>query len=184
MQDPSREPTSSGGAQHQQATDHAHILHEMNHVVGVLRAGLIPEVMEVISRDGAEDDECQGRNPGLPPDNNQQTTARFQDRGQNGENVRIRQALRADRGGCRTKIHEFFDTRADENKRNEDTADRQNRIVDASRGTDIRPHWTATHGGRGHRVAPWVNSHENAPYGERFLPETAGTGHDENTSTH
>jgi hypothetical protein len=137
----------------------------------VLRAGLVPEVMEEIGRNGAEDDEGQGCNPGLPSDNNQQTTARFQDRGQNGENVRIRQALRADRGGRRTKIHEFFDTRTDENKRHEDTADRQNRIVDASRGTDVRPHWTATHSGCGHRVAPCMNSHENALYDERFLPK-------------
>jgi hypothetical protein len=127
--------------------------------------------MEEIGRNGAEDDEGQGCNPGLPSDNNQQTTARFQDRGQNGENVRIRQALRADRGGRRTKIHEFFDTRTDENKRHEDTADRQNRIVDASRGTDVRPHWTATHSGCGHRVAPCMNSHENALYDERFLPK-------------
>jgi hypothetical protein len=67
----------------------------MNQVVGVLRPRLIPEVMEIIGRDRAEDRERQGRKPSLPPDNNQQTAARFQIRGQNGENVRIRQAFEA-----------------------------------------------------------------------------------------
>src|SRR5262249_23246796 len=149
----------------------AHVLHEMNHVVGVLRSRLIPEVMEIIGRDRAEDRESQGRKPGLPPDNNQQTAARLQNRSQNGKNVRIWEALRADRGRRRTKTQELFDSRADENKGDEDAADCQNRIVDASRGTNVRPHWTATRGGRGHWIAPCVNSHGNALYDEQFLPK-------------
>jgi hypothetical protein len=100
----------------------------MNHVVDVLRTRqLIPEVMEEVGRDGAEDRERQCGEPGLPAENDEKAAARLHDRRQHGENVRIRQALRGNRRGRRAEIHEFLDAGTDEDNRDQDPADGQDR---------------------------------------------------------
>ena len=141
-------------------------------IVDVLRTRQpIPEVMEEVCRDGAEDRECQCGEPVCRAENDREGR-RPPPRSPSArrEHSHIGRLFEAIAEVVAPRSMNFSTAGTDEDNPDQDPADGQDRIVHSGRSANIGMYQVASHGVHAHRNAPAMDPLENAA-ALRSVPE-------------